>query len=101
MREYCASFEPNLREEWREGCWFQKRVLYPPCAARFLFERAQKRGAELFLGSSVVPMGEGRIGCEDGSEIRAERIVNAAGARAAQLTSGVEIKTAERTSGHH
>jgi glycine/D-amino acid oxidase-like deaminating enzyme len=37
-------------------------------------------------------MGEGRIGCEDGSEIRAERIVNAAGARAGQLTAGVDIK---------
>jgi glycine/D-amino acid oxidase-like deaminating enzyme len=36
-------------------------------------------------------MGEGCISCEDGSEIRAERIVNAAGARAGQLTSGVEI----------
>ena len=42
---------------------------------KFLVERAQKRGAEIRLGASVTRIGEGRVNCEDGSEIRAERIV--------------------------
>jgi glycine/D-amino acid oxidase-like deaminating enzyme len=67
-------------------------VVYPPCAAKFLVERALKHGAEIRLGASVTRMAEGGIGCEDGSEIFAERIVNAAGARSPSLTIGVEIK---------
>lgn len=85
--------EPNLRDGMAGGLLVPEDVVvYPPCAARFLVERAQKRGAELKLGASVTRIGEGRVECEDGTELRAHRVVNAAGARAGMLTSGVEIK---------
>src|ERR1700688_215499 len=46
--------EPNLRDGMAGGLLVpQDGVLYPPCAARFLIERAQKRGANLRLGASV------------------------------------------------
>jgi glycine/D-amino acid oxidase-like deaminating enzyme len=67
-------------------------VLYPPCAARFLMERAQKQGAKLHLGVPVAQIGRGQVRLADGTEIAAAIIVNAAGARAAELTPGLEIK---------
>ena len=85
--------EPNLRDGMAGGLLVSEDiVLYPPCAARFLVERAQKHGAEVWLGKSVSRLGDGCLALDDGTEIRAERIVNAGGARAAQLTSGVELK---------
>src|SRR5271166_2782680 len=85
--------EPNLRDRMAGGLLVaEDAVLYPPCAARFLVERAQKRGAEIRLGASVVEMGQGRVRLSDGAEIASRVIVNAAGAWAPALTSGVEIK---------
>jgi D-hydroxyproline dehydrogenase subunit beta len=85
--------EPNLRDGMAGGLLVpEDAVLYPPCAARFLIERAQKRGAELRLGASVAQVGHGRVRLSDGSEVMAKVIVNAAGTSAAELTPGVEIK---------
>ena len=85
--------EPNLRDGMAGGLLVSEDVVvYPPCAAKFLVERAQKHGAELRLGKAVTRLGAGCVALDDGNEIRAERIVNAAGARAVHLTSGVEIK---------
>ncbi len=86
-------FEPNLRPGLAGGLLVpEDAVLYPPCAARFLIERAQKRGAELHLGHSVTALGRGRVRMADDSEISAKIVVNAAGTFAAQLTPEVEIK---------
>jgi glycine/D-amino acid oxidase-like deaminating enzyme len=85
--------EPNLRDGLAGGLLVpEDGVLYPPCAARFLIARAQKHGAELRLGDSVVRMGQGRVQLSDGSEIRAEIIVNAVGAWAGELMPGLGIK---------
>ena len=87
------SLEPKLRSGMAGGLLVpQDGVLYPPCAALFLMGRAQARGAKLILGVRVAQIGEGRLGLTDGTEISAEIIVNAAGASAAELTSGLEIK---------
>jgi D-hydroxyproline dehydrogenase subunit beta len=95
--------EPNLREGLAGGLLVpEDAVVYPPCAARFLTERAQRHGAELRVGCSAAWMGEGRVELSDGSEISAETlsaeilsakiIVNAAGVWSSALTPGIGIK---------
>lgn len=85
--------EPNLREGLAGGLLVPEDVvLYPPCAASFLMESAQKRGAELKLGVSVIEIGRGRLGLADGSSLEAGVLVNAAGAWATELMPELEIK---------
>jgi glycine/D-amino acid oxidase-like deaminating enzyme len=85
--------EPNLRPGMAGGLLVpEDGVLYPPCAALFLARRAQARGAKLLLGVRVAQIGQGQVLLTDGSQISAEIIVNAAGASAAHLTPGLEIK---------
>jgi D-hydroxyproline dehydrogenase subunit beta len=87
------SCEPNLREGLSGGLLVQEdAVLYPPCAARFLMDRAQRRGAKLFLGRSVSKIGAGHALLSDGQELAATMIVNAAGAWSSELTPGVDVK---------
>jgi glycine/D-amino acid oxidase-like deaminating enzyme len=85
--------EPNLRPGLAGGLLvLEDGVLYPPCAARFLIERAQKSGAKLRLGVSIRQVGQGRVLLSDGLELTAPIIVNAAGAWAPEVTPGLEIK---------
>src|SRR5579884_3467474 len=82
--------EPNLRKGLAGGLLVpEDRVLYPPCAARFLIERAQNLGAKLLLGSPVVSIGSGRTRLADGTEFSARTIINAAGASSPDLTPGI------------
>ena len=85
--------EPNLREGMAGGLLVPEDVvLYPPCAARFLMERALRHGAVLRTGTSVAEIGDGRVKLADGTEIAGEIVVNAAGAWSAEFTPGIEIK---------
>ncbi len=84
--------EPNLRPMAGGLLVPEDAVLYPPCAARFLSERAQQNGAKLLLGDSVAKIGQGRVHLSNGVQLSAEVIVNAAGAYAPQLTPGLEIR---------
>ena len=85
--------EPNLRDGLAGGLLVPgDAVLYPPCAARFLIGRAQQRGAKLRLGASVVQISEGSVRLNDGQEVAGGIVVNAAGANAAELTAGIDIK---------
>jgi glycine/D-amino acid oxidase-like deaminating enzyme len=87
------SLEPNLRPGMAGGLLIpEDGVLYPPCAARFLMDRARERGVELHLGVTVAKIGQGQVRLTDGSELSAAFIVNAAGACAPDLTPGLEIK---------
>lgn len=85
--------EPNLRDGLVGGLLVPgDGVLYPPCAARFLMNRAQQRGAKLKLGAAVTQISEGKVRLSDGQEVAGEIVVNAAGSNAAELTRAIEIK---------
>jgi D-hydroxyproline dehydrogenase subunit beta len=91
--QHLKQLEPNLRDGMAGGLLVpEDGVLYPPCAARFLIERAQERASKLRLGAAAVQIGEGRVRLSDGVEISGEIIVNAAGASAPELTPGIEVK---------
>jgi glycine/D-amino acid oxidase-like deaminating enzyme len=92
-RAQLKQLEPNLRDGLTGGLLVpEDGVLYPPCAARFLIERAQKHGAILKLGPAVSTIGQGRVLLSDGVELGAEIIVNAAGAWSAELTPGIDVR---------
>lgn len=85
--------EPNLRDGLAGGLVvLDDAVLYPPCAARFLITRAQQRGAKVRLGSSVTQIFEGSVRLKDGQQITGGIVVNAAGANAGELNTGIEVK---------
>ncbi|HYM75961.1 MAG TPA: FAD-dependent oxidoreductase [Candidatus Dormibacteraeota bacterium] len=85
--------EPNLRAGLAGGLLVPgDAVLYPPCAASFLIGRAQQHGAVLRLGASVVQILEGSVRLKDDQEIAGGIVVNAAGAVAAELTAGIDVK---------
>jgi len=84
--------EPNLGPMAAGLLVPEDAVLYPPCAARFLSERAQAHGARLLLGDSVAQVGQGRVHLTNGLQLAAEFIVNAAGDCAPDLMPGLEIR---------
>jgi glycine/D-amino acid oxidase-like deaminating enzyme len=85
--------EPSLRKGLAGGLLVpQDAVLYPPCAARFLMERAQTNGAQLRMGVAVSELGKGRVRLQDGTELRAPVLVNAAGTDSPNLTRGIAVK---------
>jgi len=88
-----AEAEPHLRKGLRGGLLVPgDSVLYPPCAARFLIERARDRGATIFLGHPAVRLDERGVALRDGSFIAAGVVINATGAWASKLIPGLTIK---------
>ena len=91
--EDLGRLEPNLRKGLAGGLLVpEDGVLYPPCAARFLLEEAQRHGAKVHIGSQVTQIGGGRVWLADRTEFSAGIIVNAAGAWAPELTHGISVK---------
>ena len=87
------TLEPNLREGMAGGLLvLEDGVLYPPCAARFLIERARTNKAELLLGPSVVNIGGGAAQLSDQTVLRGRFIVNAGGAWACELLPKLPVK---------
>jgi D-hydroxyproline dehydrogenase subunit beta len=67
-------------------------VLYPPCAATFLMQKAVERGAQVYTGHAVTSIGKGTALLGDGTSFSAKVIVNAAGQYAARLTPGIQME---------
>ena len=85
--------EPNLRQGLAGGLLVpEDGVLYPPCAASFLVQRATERGARLFCGQRATSMGEGAVSLADGQRVSGKYVVNAAGAWSGTLTAGLPIR---------
>jgi D-hydroxyproline dehydrogenase subunit beta len=84
--------EPKLRRGFAGGLLVpEDAVLYPPCAAQFLIERALTKGAILYSGT-VSRIGNGEVQLSDSTTLSATTIVNATGAWASSLTPGIDVK---------
>jgi D-hydroxyproline dehydrogenase subunit beta len=85
--------EPHLRDGLSGGLLVpDDAVIYPPCAARFLLERAAALGARLEVGRRVTEIENDGVRFEDGTRSSADVTVNAAGNAAARLTRGAPIR---------
>jgi glycine/D-amino acid oxidase-like deaminating enzyme len=84
--------EPQLRTGLA-GALFVKEdaVVYPPCVARYLLERARDLGARVLLGKEVIRLDDEGAAFEDGTIMKGAVMVNAAGARAASLHPDLPI----------
>lgn len=88
-----AEAEPNLRRGLVGGLRVPgDSVIYPPCAAQFFVERAQARGAKLFVGRAVEGLTSEGVRLRDGTSISAGLVVNAAGSWSPDLTNGLSVK---------
>lgn len=90
-----AKAEPNLRRPLSGGLRvISDAVIYPPCAAGYLLEKAkvQHVGMDLMLGQPVVKIGDGRVVLQDGTTLLSSVIVNATGSWAPELTPGISVK---------
>lgn len=91
--EELAEAEPNLRPGLAGGLLVPgDGVVYPPCAARYMLEQAQKLGAQLRCGQSAVALSNEGVKLNDGTFISAGATVNATGSWAPGLTPGIDVQ---------
>lgn len=85
--------EPHLRAPLAGGLLVPgDSVVYPPCAAGFLLQKARELGARVIEGQPVAAIGKGVARLADGTIFAAGFIINAAGQSAPKLSPGIEIK---------
>jgi glycine/D-amino acid oxidase-like deaminating enzyme len=88
-----AEAEPHLRAGLAGGLLVPgDAVVYPPCAARYFIETAERRGTKLQIGRRVVEILRDGVQLEDSTRISAGVVVNAAGSWAPKLTPGVDVR---------
>ena len=85
--------EPHLREGLSGGLLVpDDAVIYAPCAARFLAERAQSRGAELHLSSVATEITSEGVRLNNGSTLTARFTVLAGGAWSSTLLPSLAVR---------
>jgi glycine/D-amino acid oxidase-like deaminating enzyme len=67
-------------------------VVYPPTVALYLAHRAQALGARLVVGKTVRAVDNGALALDDGTEIRAQRMILAMGAESISLRPALPIR---------
>lgn len=88
-----AVAEPNLVAGLAGGLLVSEDgVAYPPVVALELARRAERLGARLIVGRTVTAVGNGRMALDDGTELRASRLIHALGAYATALSPELPIR---------
>ena len=88
-----ADAEPNLRRGLRGGLRvLSDAVVYPPSAAAYLLQKAQRHKVELFLGRTAIRASAGRVILENDTHIQSPIIINAMGNAAVELTPGIAVR---------
>ena len=85
--------EPNVAEGFVGALLVpEDAVVYPPTVALELARRAAALGARLVLGRAVQAIGRGILVLDNGTEVRAERVILALGADSVALKPGLPIR---------
>ena len=88
-----AEAEPHLRQPLAGALLVPSdAVLYPPCAAGYLMEQAQRQGARLYAPHRAVSAQSGTAHLDDGTELCAAHIVLACGADTVHLLPELPIR---------
>lgn len=92
-RSELATLEPNLRVGLAGGLLVpEDSVVYPPAVALYCSMQLHSLGSELIKGRTVRHLGNGEAVLDDGSRLRAPKLVNAMGADAAVCTPDLPVK---------
>ena len=88
-----AAAEPNLASGMAGGLLApEDAVVYPPVAALELARSAERLGARLIVGRAARAIGNGRMELDDGTELRADRLIYALGADATALMPELPVR---------
>jgi glycine/D-amino acid oxidase-like deaminating enzyme len=88
-----AAIEPNLRPGLAGALLaVDDAVVYPPAVALHLARQAWSLGATLLVGHAVTHLSRGEARLDDGTCLRAPRLINATGAEASFCTPGLPVK---------
>lgn len=88
-----SALEPNLRAGLAGGLLVSEdAVVYPPVVALHMVRQLQSLGGDVLKGCSVERLADGEAVLDDGTRLKAPRLVNAMGADAARCTPGIPVK---------
>ncbi|HEY1895550.1 MAG TPA: FAD-dependent oxidoreductase [Terracidiphilus sp.] len=91
--EQLRKAEPNLADGLAGALLIpEDAVVYPPTVALNLARRAQAQGACVWVGKTVRAIANGILTLDDGTEIRARRVILALGAESVSLRPGLLVR---------